>query len=59
VSSAMLLTMLMVFAAAMYGWHNVAIWIVASYGIDGTAIVCGVIYATARVMDRFRCHSAA
>jgi hypothetical protein len=51
-SNSMLVTMLLVFATVMFGWHKIAIYIVAHYGIVGTVIACSVILAASFIADR-------
>jgi hypothetical protein len=46
------IAMLIVFAALMWGWHKIAILIVANYGIVGTAITFAALYGVACLMDR-------
>jgi hypothetical protein len=47
----MLLVMILIFAAMMYGWHKIAVLIVGNYGVVGAVIACSVIVAASFIAD--------
>ena len=53
ISTPMAITLITLLIAASWVLHKLAHVIVAEYGIIGGLVVCGVIYASSLVMDRY------
>jgi hypothetical protein len=52
-STPMAITLITLLMATGWVLHKLAHVIVTEYGISGGLVVCGVIYASSLVMDRF------